>query len=127
MASEGEEQTMGHRDEEELGAVQSEEGAFGSMPTEEQLPGMRAKSSKYAQPAFLSLLCRENVIVQICWNQMRGALCETSWCPRVSQRASCATNFKHIEKCCIGDKSAQCSTALLVTFTACCISSPGFG
>ncbi|KAL3143333.1 hypothetical protein ABBQ38_002169 [Trebouxia sp. C0009 RCD-2024] len=46
MASEGEEQTMGHRDEEELGAVQSEEGAFGSMPTEEQLPGMRAKSSK---------------------------------------------------------------------------------
>lgn len=51
MASEGEEQMMEHREGEEFGASQSEEGAFGSMPTEEQLPGMRAKSSKYAQPA----------------------------------------------------------------------------
>lgn len=52
MASEGDDQMNEHGEKEESGAVngvESEEGAFGSMPTEEQLPGMPAKSSKYAQ------------------------------------------------------------------------------
>lgn len=52
MASEAEEQPDELGEEEESGAVggaASEGGAFESMPTEEQLPGMQqAKSTKYA-------------------------------------------------------------------------------
>lgn len=52
MASEGEEQADELGEQEESGAVggaASEDGAFGSMPTEEQLPGMQqANTTKYA-------------------------------------------------------------------------------
>lgn len=52
MASDGEEQADELGEEEESGAVggaASEDGAFGSMPTEEQLPGMQqANTTKYA-------------------------------------------------------------------------------
>lgn len=51
MASDGEDQADEHgQEEEESGAVgggSSEDGEFGSMPTEEQLPGMQdAKATK---------------------------------------------------------------------------------
>ena len=52
MASQGEEQADELGEEEESGAVggvTSENGAFGSMPTEEQLPGMQqVNTTKYA-------------------------------------------------------------------------------
>lgn len=56
MASDEEEQADEQGEEEESGAIgggASEDGAFGSMPTEEQLPGMQqANTTRYAHPTF---------------------------------------------------------------------------
>lgn len=63
MASDEEEQADEQGEEEESGAMgggASEDGAFGSMPTEEQLPGMQqANTTRYAHPNLPRVLVED--------------------------------------------------------------------
>ena len=86
MASKAEEQPDELGEEEESGAVggaASEGGAFESMPTEEQLPGMRqANATKYAHFKISRVLVTNNTefsLLQVlfCWGPCVRLLCQS--------------------------------------------------
>ena len=80
MASEGEDQANELGEEEEYGAVggaASEDGAFESMPTEEQLPGMQqANTTKYAHCTSSRVLFTDTRLILLQVDFVRGPVSE---------------------------------------------------